>query len=98
MWRHRSERSSTPAPTRFVEAPRIRVLYGVIVLVGGVAVVLVEVSQAFDVKLLSTLASVVLLGAGGGICLWLAGLLLRSRWSGEVREDEVKRPTDTGDT
>ena len=84
--------------TRFVEAPRIRFLYGVIVLVGGVAVALEEVSQAFDMKLLSTLASVVLLGSGGGMCLWLAALLLRSRWSGKVREDEAKRPFDTGNT
>ena len=82
--------------TRFVEASRIRFLYGVIVLVGGAAVALEEVSQAADVELLSTLASVVLLGVGGAMCLWLVVLLLRSRWSGEVRKDQARHPTNTG--
>ncbi len=70
--------------TRRVEPSRIRFLYGVLILTGGVAVALEEASQALDgMEVLSTAASVVLLGAGGGMCLLLlALLLLRARRGG----------------
>ncbi len=83
--------------TRFVEASRIRFLYGVIVLVGGGAVALEEVSEASGVDVLSTLASVVLLGAGGGMCLWLGVLLLKARWSGAFGEGRTRNPTSSRD-
>ena len=69
--------------TRRVEPSRIRFLYGVLILTGGVAVALEEASQALDgMEVLSTAASVVLLGAGGGMCLLLLALLLRARRGG----------------
>ena len=74
--------------TKFVEASRIRFLYGVIVLVGGAAVALEEVSEASGVDVLSTLASVVLLGVGGGMCLWLGVLLLKAKRSGGSPEGQ----------
>ncbi len=66
--------------TRLVEPSRIRFLYGTIVLAGGVAVALEEVSLAAPgVAFLPTLASVVLLGSGGAMCLLLGVLLIRAR-------------------
>lgn len=65
--------------TKFVGASRIRFLYGIIVLTGSSAVALEEISEATSLEVLSTLASVVLLGAGGGMCLWIGMLLLRGR-------------------
>ena len=47
---------------------------------GAVAVALEEVSQAVPgAGALSTVASAVLLGSGGGMCLLLLALMLRSR-------------------
>ena len=82
--------------TKFVEASRIRFLYGVIVLVGGAAVALEEVSEASGVDVLSTLASVVLLGVGGGMCLWLGVLLLKAKRSGGSPEGQGQQHSDSG--
>ena len=66
--------------TRMIEASRIRFLYGVLILTGAVAVALEEVSQAVPgAGALSTLASTVLLGSGGGMCLFLLVMMTRSR-------------------
>ena len=82
--------------TRFVEASRIRFLYGLIVLVGGAAVALEKVSEASGVDFISTLASVLLLGAGGGMCLWLGVLLLKARRSGASQESQGQDSTSSG--
>ena len=63
------------AATKIVEASKIRVLYGLIVLAGSVAVALEQVSETVSSDLLSTLAAVVLLGASGGMCLLIAGIM-----------------------
>jgi uncharacterized membrane protein YfcA len=68
------------AATRRVEPSRIRFLYGLLILTGAVAVALEEVSQAAPgASALSTAASAVLLGSGGGMCLLLLGLMARGR-------------------
>ena len=69
--------------TRHINPSRIRFLYGLLILTGAVAVALEEVSQAVPgASALSTVASAVLLGSGGGMCLLLLGLMLRARGSG----------------
>ena len=68
------------AATRRVEPSRIRFLYGLLILSGGAAVALEEISQAITTAaFLSPIASVALLGSGGGICLALLALALRGR-------------------
>ena len=65
--------------TRFVEPGRIRGLFGVTVLSGGVAVALKEVSESVSrLHFLDTAAAFLLLGVSGAICLVIAGLLLRA--------------------
>ena len=69
--------------TRHVNPSRIRFLYGLLILTGAVAVALEEVSQAVaGAGALSTVASAVLLGSGGGMCLLLLGLIARARRHG----------------
>ncbi len=64
--------------TRRVEPARIRFLYGLLILSGGVAVALEEVSQAAPgAGALSAIASGILLGSGGGMCLLIIALMLR---------------------
>ena len=70
------------AATRRVEAGRIRFLYGALILSGGLAVALEEVSQAAGAGWLSVAAAAALLGSGGGMCLLLAGLVWRGRGGG----------------
>ena len=66
--------------TRRINPSRIRFLYGLLILTGAVAVALEEVSRAVPgAGVLSTVASAVLLGSGGGMCLLLLGLMLRGR-------------------
>ena len=66
--------------TRHVNPSRIRFLYGLLIMTGAVAVALEEVSQAAPgAGALSTVASAVLLGSGGGMCLLMLALMLRSR-------------------
>ena len=65
--------------TRFVEPGRIRGLFGVTVLSGGVAVALKELSESVSrLHFLDTVAAFLLLGVSGAICLIIAGLLLRA--------------------
>ena len=65
--------------TRFVEPGRIRGLFGVTVLSGGAAVALKQVSESVSqLHFLDTVASILLLGVSGAICLVIAGLLLRA--------------------
>ena len=66
--------------TRRVEPSRIRFLYGLLILTGAVAVALEEISQAIPgASGLSIVASTVLLGSGGGMCLLLLALMARGR-------------------
>ena len=67
------------AATRIVEPARIRILYGVIVFAGSVAVGLEQASKSFSSEFLSTVASTVLLGVSGAMCLLIALMLLGSR-------------------
>lgn len=67
------------AATKIVEAARIRILYGFIVLAGSVAVGLEQASKSLSADVLSTLATVVLLGAGGAICLVIAVMLMMAK-------------------
>ena len=72
--------------TRYVEPSRIRFLYGLLILTGAAAVALEEVSQAIPgASGLSTAASAILLGSGGGMCLLLLALMLRARGKGAAR-------------
>ena len=68
------------AATRYVQPARIRFLYGLLVLSGGLAVGLEELAQAAPGwGIPAALAPSVLLGSGGAMCLLLAALLLRAR-------------------
>ena len=67
------------AATKVVEASRIRILYGFIVLVGSLAVALEQASSSTSIEVLSTVASVVLLGISGAICLLIIGLLIAAQ-------------------
>ena len=68
------------AATRYVQPARIRFLYGLLVLSGGLAVGLEELAQAAPaLGIPSALAPSALLGSGGAMCLLLAALLLRAR-------------------
>lgn len=72
------------AATRYIEASRIRFLYGLLIMTGAVAVALEEVSQTVPgAGVLSSVASVVLLGSGGGMCVVLLALMLRARGRGD---------------
>ncbi len=71
--------------TRLVEPSRIRFLYGLLIITGAVAVALKEVSQAVPgADFLSTAASAILLGSGGGMCLLLLALMARARRRGTM--------------
>ena len=68
------------AATRYVQPARIRFLYGLLVLSGGLAVGLEELAQAAPaLGIPAALAPAALLGGGGAMCLLLAALLLRAR-------------------
>ena len=66
--------------TRFVEPARIRILFGVTILGGCVAVALEQISTFSDsVEFLSTVASVVLLSVAGATCLTIGGLMIKAK-------------------
>ena len=66
--------------TRFVEPARIRILFGVTILGGCVAVALEQISTFSDsVEFLSTAASVVLLSVAGATCLTIGGLMIKAK-------------------
>ena len=67
------------AATRIVEAARIRILYGVTVLAGGVAVGLEQASESLSSEFLSSLAAGLLLGVSGAICLVIVVILLGAK-------------------
>ena len=76
--------------TRFVDAARIRILYGVTILGGCVSVALDQVSTYSDsIEFLSTLASVVLLSVAGSMCLIIATMMIVAR-----REERELAPAD----
>ncbi len=77
--------------TRFVEAARIRILFGLTILSGSVAVALEHVSQSISgAESLSTLASIVLLGVAGVICFVIVAMVVRNkRHSVEEHADPV---------
>lgn len=64
------------AATKVVDAARIRILYGVMVFAGSVAVALEQASKTASVEFLSTVAYVVLLGVAGAICLVIVCMLV----------------------
>ena len=64
--------------TKVIEPARIRFLFGIMVLAGCLAVGLEEASEAAEIDELSTVASVVLLGVGGLICLVIAALVIKT--------------------
>ena len=71
------------AATRFVEASRIRILFGVTVLSGSVAVALEQASEtSWGEEFLSNVASVLLLGFAGVICVVIAVMTAAAQWGG----------------
>ena len=76
--------------TAFVEPARIRILYGVTILGGCVAVALEQVSTFSEgSEFLSNVASVVLLSVAGAMCLIIAVMMIRAK-----REIRKLAPTD----
>ena len=66
--------------TRYVDADRIRVLFGITVLSGSVAIALKEVSESWtNLEYLNVLAAVILLGVSGFMAMVIGGLLLRAK-------------------
>ena len=65
--------------TKVVDGSRIRFLYALIVLAGSFSLALDQVSEAAEsVHFLSSVGAVVLLGAAGIMCLFIAGLVVAS--------------------
>ena len=80
------------AATRFVEAARIRFLFGITVLSGCVAVGLEQLSNiGIGPAYLSSLATILLLGVGGAICLVIAALLIAAKF----KKTEVSKAKGT---
>ena len=76
--------------TAFVEPARIRILYGVTILGGCVAVALEQVSTFSEgSEFLSNVASVVLLSIAGAMCLIIAVMMIKAK-----REIRELAPTD----
>ena len=66
--------------TKLVDPSRIRVLFGITVLSGSVAIGMKQVSTfSSELEFLSTLASFVLLGVSGIIALIICSLLVKSK-------------------
>lgn len=82
------------AATRIVEGARIRILFGVIVLTGSVAVGLEQASQSTASAFLSDVATGVLLGVSGAVCLIIVGMLVAAKWGGS----SGLRQTDGGNS
>ncbi len=79
--------------TRYVDAGRIRVLFGITVLSGSVAVALKQVSESSPgLEYLGAVASVVLLGVASVVCGVVAVLLMRAkRQAAAATKEAVKR-------
>jgi hypothetical protein len=68
------------AATRVVDASRIRALFGVTILSGSLAVALRQVSESVSgADFLAPLASAVLLGFAGLICILIAVMLVAAK-------------------
>jgi hypothetical protein len=68
------------AANRMVDPARIRILFGLTVLSGSIAVALQQASEIFsDADYLSITANWLLLGFGGLICLVIAGMALNAQ-------------------
>jgi uncharacterized membrane protein YfcA len=66
--------------TRFINPSRIRVLFGVTILGGSAAIALKQIAEsAAHLEFLGGVASVVLLGVSGAMCVLIAVLLFRAR-------------------
>ena len=66
--------------TRYVDPARIRILYGVTVLSGSVAVALKQISEMNSaLNFLSSLAAIVLLGVALFMCAIITILLIRAK-------------------
>ena len=70
--------------TRFVEASRIRVMYGLTILSGSVAVGLEQAASVTGSDSFSSAASFLLLGVAGTMCLIILGLLIKAKKSGQT--------------
>jgi uncharacterized membrane protein YfcA len=70
--------------TKFVEASRIRVMYGLTILSGSVAVGLEQVASVTGSDSFSSAAAFLLLGVAGTMCLIILGLLIKAKRSGQT--------------
>jgi hypothetical protein len=76
--------------TRHVESRGIRVLFGVTVLSGGVAIALKQVGQGGQgLEYLGTVATVILLGVSGLVAVLIGLLLLRAKLKGPEIDPEI---------
>jgi hypothetical protein len=81
--------------TRFVDAARIRFLFGITVLSGGVSVALGQIAGASPrLGFLDVAASVLLLGVSGAMCLVIAVLLFRARRRTTPAVGKARGPQD----
>ena len=65
--------------TRFVDAARIRSLFGITVLTASVAVALRQASDSSGTEFLGSVASVLLLGVAGAMCILIAAMLVAAK-------------------
>ena len=78
--------------TRFVDASRIRVLFGVTMLSGSVAISLKEITEmTTGLEFLNTVAAVVLLGIPGGLVLLIGVMLVRALRTSQVAEQAANQ-------
>ncbi len=79
--------------TKFVEPARIRILYGLTVLSGSVAVGLEQAANATGNEALSTAASITLLGVAGLMGLVILGLLIAAKLGGKAETTHAPATT-----
>jgi uncharacterized membrane protein YfcA len=76
--------------TRYVDAGRIRVLFGVTVLSGGVAIALKQASEmGTGLESLSVVAAAMLLGVSGAMAVLIGLMLLQAKLKGVNKDPEV---------
>ena len=69
--------------TRYVNPARIRILYGITVLSGAVAIALGQIAATFPaLEILVVADNWILLGIPGAMCLIITALLARALWTG----------------
>ncbi|HIM48140.1 MAG TPA: sulfite exporter TauE/SafE family protein, partial [Dehalococcoidia bacterium] len=89
------------AANRMVDPARIRILFGLTVLSGSIAVALQQASEIFsDADYLSITANWLLLGFGGLICLVIAGMALNAQMGqrGSQEAEQVTSQEDNTDS